>query len=53
MKTAHLERAPANTDGAAAVREEERRRLARELHDGPAQALAAALFAVDQKKGLA
>ena len=47
MKTAHLERAPRNTDGAAAVREEERRRLARELHDGPAQALAAALFAVD------
>jgi two-component system sensor histidine kinase DegS len=29
------------------VREDERRRLARELHDGPAQALAAALFGVD------
>jgi two-component system sensor histidine kinase DegS len=31
----------------ASVREDERRRLARDLHDGPAQALAAALFAVD------
>jgi two-component system sensor histidine kinase DegS len=28
-------------------REDERRRLARELHDGPAQSLAAALFGVD------
>ncbi|MBA2596804.1 MAG: sensor histidine kinase [Chloroflexia bacterium] len=38
---------PANTESAASVREDERRRLARELHDGPAQALAAALFGVD------
>lgn len=30
-----------------AEREDERRRLARELHDGPAQSLAAALFGVD------
>ena len=32
---------------AATVREDERRRLARDLHDGPAQAMAAALFGVD------
>lgn len=31
----------------AVAREDERRRLARDLHDGPAQAMAAALFAVD------
>jgi signal transduction histidine kinase len=36
-----------STDGPASVREDERRRLARDLHDGPAQALAAALFGVD------
>jgi len=29
------------------VREDERRRLSRDLHDGPAQSLAAALFSVD------
>src|ERR671913_2531657 len=34
-------------DGPASAREDERRRLARDLHDGPAQALAAALFGVD------
>ena len=33
--------------GEADVREDERRRLARELHDGPAQSLAGALFGVD------
>jgi two-component system sensor histidine kinase DegS len=35
----------------AAVREDERRRLARDLHDGPAQSLAAALFGVDLAVG--
>src|SRR5215207_9824669 len=34
-------------DGPASAREDERRRLARNLHDGPAQTLAAALFGVD------
>jgi signal transduction histidine kinase len=33
--------------GEAGVREDERRRLSRDLHDGPAQSLAAALFSVD------
>ena len=36
-----------STDVPASAREVERRRLARELHDGPAQTLAAALFGVD------
>jgi len=36
-----------STNGLASVREDERRRLARDLHDGPAQTLAAALFGVD------
>jgi len=47
MKTSGLHRAPGTPLGVASIREDERRRLARELHDGPAQALAAALFAVD------
>jgi len=33
--------------GEAGVREDERHRLSRDLHDGPAQSLAAALFSVD------
>jgi signal transduction histidine kinase len=33
--------------GEAGVREDERRRISRDLHDGPAQSLAAALFSVD------
>jgi signal transduction histidine kinase len=43
-----LDRQPKHHPAASAsIREDERRRLARDLHDGPAQALAAALFAVD------
>nr|MBA3449684.1 hypothetical protein [Chloroflexia bacterium] len=38
MKAARLDRLPGDAEGAGGVREEERRRLARELHDGPAQA---------------
>jgi signal transduction histidine kinase len=47
MKAARLAEPPAKEGEPANVREDERRRLARDLHDGPAQALAAALFAVD------
>jgi two-component system sensor histidine kinase DegS len=36
-----------SADEPASAREDERRRLARDLHDGPAQTLAAALFGVD------
>ena len=38
---------PRVSAGEAGVREDERRRLSRDLHDGPAQSLAAALFSVD------
>ena len=41
------ERSPGGAEAAMDIREEERRWLARELHDGPAQSLAAALFGVD------
>jgi two-component system sensor histidine kinase DegS len=47
MKAQRFLRAPLTPQGEANIREDERRRLARELHDGPAQALAAAVFAVD------
>jgi two-component system sensor histidine kinase UhpB len=47
MKAARLEGAPAPVERLAVACEDERRRLARDLHDGPAQSLAAALFAVD------
>lgn len=47
MKAAALDRASATQEGLASAREDERRRLARDLHDGPAQTLAAALFEVD------
>ena len=47
MNTTAFARARAASDGHAWAREDERRRLTRELHDGPAQALAAALFGVD------
>ncbi|MFT4037535.1 MAG: sensor histidine kinase [Thermomicrobiales bacterium] len=46
--TAARVRAPAlQRERLAQEREDERRRVARELHDGPAQSLAAALFGVD------
>jgi signal transduction histidine kinase len=47
MKAARLERGPTSKARLADVREEERRSLARDLHDGPAQSMAAALFGVD------
>jgi two-component system sensor histidine kinase DegS len=39
--------------GMSEAREDERRRLAREIHDGPAQTLANALFAVDMAEQVA
>lgn len=47
MKPAVHDRPSDGADSPPSVREEERRRLARDLHDGPAQTLAAALFGVD------
>lgn len=47
MSAAKVSRERIRTWEAVAEREDERRRLARELHDGPAQAMAAALFGVD------
>src|SRR5689334_18904649 len=41
------ERVPVGASDVVDAREDERRWLARELHDGPAQTLAAALFGVD------
>src|ERR687894_1234318 len=40
-----------SADAPRSAREDERRRLARDLHDGPAQTLAAALFGVDLAVG--
>jgi signal transduction histidine kinase len=47
MKPAVHDRPSASADSPPGAREDERRRLARDLHDGPAQTLAAALFGVD------
>src|SRR5215204_6703824 len=47
VKPAGHDRRSATADSLPSAREEERRRLARDLHDGPAQTLAAALFEVD------
>ena len=47
VKPAGHDRRSATADSLPSAREDERRRLARDLHDGPAQTLAAALFGVD------
>jgi signal transduction histidine kinase len=47
VKPAVHDRPSASADSPPGAREDERRRLARDLHDGPAQTLAAALFGVD------
>jgi two-component system sensor histidine kinase DegS len=47
MNAVRLDRARSPASAEAEIREDERRRLARELHDGPAQTLAGALFGVD------
>src|SRR5918997_1650347 len=47
VKPAVHDRPSATAESPPSAREEERRRLARDLHDGPAQTLAAALFGVD------
>jgi two-component system, NarL family, sensor histidine kinase DegS len=47
MKPAMHDRPSATADSPSSARDDERRCLARDLHDGPAQTLAAALFGVD------
>ena len=47
MKSAAHDRRSVSADRLASAREDERRRLARELHDGPAQALSNAIFQVE------
>src|SRR5215217_8848822 len=47
VKPAMPERPSGTAESPSSAREDERRRLARDLHDGPAQTLAAALFGVD------
>ncbi|HEX2280913.1 MAG TPA: histidine kinase dimerization/phosphoacceptor domain-containing protein, partial [Thermomicrobiales bacterium] len=51
MKSAGHGRRSASAESPPSAREDERRRLARDLHDGPAQTLAAALFGVDLAVG--